>query len=514
VLGASATITIGFSTKTSSNKGLTADDFYDVATESLRNSVSDITSSFETTCGCKVSMDTVKVELSTLIAEEEAMPVPQRDLAMQAQKTTFTGSNIEYNTGNQKYAGVLPTPSTTYYAGSDCPNGCSGHGSCSTNGCVCWPNWGNGDESGGACDQRICPYEIAWVDTPTAANTAHALRECAGRGLCDRMTGDCACFPGYEGKGCRRSVCPNDCSGHGTCAYLSELRNDVGDAFKLTGDASTSDQYRFEFDRLWDAYKTRGCVCDPKYHGVDCSIRMCPKGDDRNYFALEKRPETQAIIFTNVFTPGNAAVFDDDDKPTYKSYNGVGDVINDNFGEFALTFRTTLDEEYTTATMNVYNLTEEILEMQLNSLPNKVIEELSVVLYRNLSKFNQTNDARYGTDGGVKVNTRVYPFTAGSNYSWYDTDLVALVTFNGAMTTGNQYALTCRTAYCNAGCQPKIEFPLDFKIGSSCNVVNDYVPSIATNWECSGRGLCDTSGVCECFEGYTDEFCSTKTAII
>jgi len=502
VLGATATITVGFSTASPAVAGLDADAFYDAATESLKEAISTITSDFESSCGCTVNVDTIKVELSTLVVEEAAVEAPERDLGQ-----------VYHNTGNQILAKKLPAPASTYYAGADCPNSCSGHGSCSTNGCVCWPNWGNGDESGGACDQRICPYEIAWADTPSAENKAHALRECAGRGICDRSTGDCQCFPGYDGKGCRRTTCPNDCSGHGECKFISEFRNDLGDNFKRTGDKPTLDQYAYEFPLMWDAYKTRGCLCDAKWTGMDCSIRMCPRGDYPQYFALEKQPETQAVIITNVFTAGN----DGGSDTGYKTY-ASSDATN---GEFALTFRSTLNEEFSTTTLNVYNLTEEMVEDALNSLPNKVIEDATVTLYRNLSKYNQTNyrrmDIQHGDDDptGRKHYKLNYPYIEPQfNYTWYDTDLVLLVTYNGAMTSGDQYALECKTEYCADGCQPKLEFALDLKKSASCYVINNYEAAIATNWECSGRGECGSDGVCACYQGYTDEYCSTRTAII
>jgi hypothetical protein len=49
-----------------------------------------------------------------------------------------------------------------------------------------------------------CPADKAWVDVPTAASVAHALAECSNQGVCDRATGKCICFEGFEGDGCQR----------------------------------------------------------------------------------------------------------------------------------------------------------------------------------------------------------------------------------------------------------------------------------------------------------------------
>jgi len=273
---------------------------------------------------------------------------------------------------------------------------------------------------------------------------------------------------------------------------------------------------------MWDAHKTRACVCDPKYSGLDCSTRMCPRGDYAHFYALEKRHETQALVFTNVFNPvtDGSNIRDAEDNKlyndnAYKVDMGLDSNQTETNGEFALTFRSTLNEEFTTTTLNVYNLTEDSMEEAINALPNKVVLGAEVTLYRNLSKYNVTEYASHAADNLHQTYASPYPFDPAFNYTWYDTDLVVTITFNGGMTAGDVYALECKTAYCGSGCQPKLEHPLDFKRGSECHVINDYTPARSVNYECSGRGQCnEITGVCECFQGYADEYCSTRRAII
>lgn len=81
------------------------------------------------------------------------------------------------------------------------------------------------------------------------------------QGVCERGSGVCACYEGYEGSSCHRSTCPSACSGHGVCRYVEELSSNYA-----------------EFN--WDTTKIQGCACDAGFTGLDCASRLCPIGDD------------------------------------------------------------------------------------------------------------------------------------------------------------------------------------------------------------------------------------------
>merc|ERR1711924_282239 len=63
----------------------------------------------------------------------------------------------------------------------------------------------------------------AWVDSATSNNNAHDSVECSNKGSCDRKTGECKCFDGYEGKACERQACPGNCNNRGRCIQQEQL---------------------------------------------------------------------------------------------------------------------------------------------------------------------------------------------------------------------------------------------------------------------------------------------------
>jgi len=187
-------------------------------------------------------------------------------------------------------------------ANAYCPNACSGHGLCKNSPkrdtCSCYsrreqegsineevPAW-----TGADCSLRTCPKGLAWAATPQTNNDHRQRIECSGKGDCERKTGECLCAPGYWGEGCRRSSCPNSCSGHGTCQSLKQFADDyshnaddelISKQFGTpASDPNTVPEVGAQYDTAWDAVYQYGCKCDKGFRGPDCSLRECPSGTD------------------------------------------------------------------------------------------------------------------------------------------------------------------------------------------------------------------------------------------
>jgi len=403
-----------------------------------------------------------------------------------------------------------------------CDNGCSGHGKCSTDDvCVCFDNWGVGmSGDSGDCSERVCPFELAWVDSPDGSGRFHKYVECAGKGICDRDSGECECFTGYEGKGCQRTSCPNDCSGHGTCEYIEDILptghhnfitttgtntdggatdypgSGTGATTKFGQDWLAAERYRGAYHG-WDKHKVRGCICDAQYHDSDCSKRMCPYGTDRldrrladNLLTSEKH-QIQRLLFS----PSNKT---DVNSGGAADFDGTTEGIEMLEGQtFAITFRSKLNETFTTIpiVMNLYDTIDlsNDIRLALLSLPNKVID-------------------------GVSVTSTLKD----------DVGMIVDVEFTGNGVQGAQHPLWVESYECSDGCSPKIT-GLDIITDVSVHVnyagidggagdgsgTGEHQLADQNSYECGRRGKCDyATGLCECFSGYTGENCNTQTVLV
>jgi len=404
--------------------------------------------------------------------------------------------------------------------------------------CQCYDNFGSGlSHDSGDCSDRICPFEIAWVDSPDIKGQHHKYMECAGKGVCDRATGECQCFDGFEGKACARAACPNDCSGHGTCEYIEDLGyaatwNDWVDTTNPTTTAIgtqslfSDDTKTFKYT-LWDKTKSRKCVCDATYGDLDCSKRLCPYGTDvldtkdDTYFGLdEQKYQEQAILFESLDT-------------AVSSLNGK---------TFALTFKSRLNETFTTIPIvfddSPSSTFQNDIKLALLKLPNGVIDGVSVKVLANADnsllntiggsnsylKYTTANNVVRGDNVGLNnifmggLDRAVVTGAGPANHRRLATaNLLVKIRFTGPSVQGPQHLLIVEDYLCGAGCTPQLTgLPLETRFSKSIwSTVVEITKSDFNSFECGRRGKCDyATGLCQCFAGYVGDNCNTLTTLV
>jgi len=408
---------------------------------------------------------------------------------------------------------LLLTALVAAAAAGGCPNKCSGHGSCVLGDkCECQALFVGND-----CSERQCAFGLSWITAADTGNAPagtlaggaavreglggrHLYSECSDKGTCDSSTGQCECYEGYEGKGCRRQKCPNDCSGHGRCVYNQVLNPNYSPQGYAANFLETATPTHFiEFgSQYWDRMKTRSCACDRGFESTDCSQRMCPKGDDPltdcDAAGTAHQNDVQLLTFNNELMVA-AAVSDTDVD-----------------GSFTLTFMDMFGGNYTTRPIEVLGQAAaanvaaaqpyaDDMELALEALPNFVIP-----------------------------NVTVTPVVRGGVYDFE-------VEFVDAANAGMQNLLQCSmlggaavsdvlvnaNTYNFAAAQPRFIAPVpttpptDRSDAASCTAVHKALHAglgqvYKEHTECSDRGVCDgNTGLCGCFDGYVGEACASQT---
>jgi len=431
-------------------------------------------------------------------------------------------------------------------ASASCPNSCSGHGTCGAEDtCTCYDNWVMGDQEGGDCSDRRCPYEVAWGAQPDVTGNVHTYQECAGVGICDRSTGDCECFEGYTGAGCGIMACPNDCSGHGSCDYIEDVSFGTvwGEYYDGNGALWTGlhDEAVFLQPKPnWEADKIRKCVCDPGYTEIDCSRRMCLAGNDILDERMNRnnvyKNQIQKMVLIGAGNRGYGTTqLDTETGPVWCKGPNMAtenpDCFRDLIGKsFALTFTTKLNQSYTTIPIVLNNTNinpidnvlsfknhseqglSNAMEDALKSLPNYVIDDVTVDCELD---FFDALDYHYGTLKQLSYENE-----------WQLPALTCTFEFTGTSVMGPQNLLEVETSYCEDGCTPQLSDPVQLKSAFNLTEKHDQAFEVYSHvveeqaadynsYECGRRGKCDySSGDCECFEGYTGDRCHTQTALI
>lgn len=453
---------------------------------------------------------------------------------------------------------------------AECPNGCSGHGSCgASDACTCFDNWMGGD-----CSQRVCPFGLSFVDTPVgdlnhdgavsvgtvgvqwangdvnemwqggANDGAHFYSECSGKGVCNRGSGECECYDGFSGSSCQRTTCPNDCSGHGQCYTLREIAagpntntagpfdSDKGRNYRLARYENTREYVEgvdeaFEYN-LWDADKNQACVCDSGYFGPDCSMRDCPRGADplstNAKFCGDDACTAevqQMIIYSDEPTDDATACyfFEWTDKAEYANLLAPGLRSE----TFCLRDGLTGDDY------------ADIVQDAIDSFPNSALNGVTVTC----ADFDDGS----GTAMAGTTNEYAMCSTALNANGSGGSDSAALLTIDFANgPQGDQNAITARLVSTNGASSGTVDISTSIQVemhhngvgatttaGPLLAAISNAEGDIQTevsftaagtsngntqNSPCSNRGICDySSGECACFAGYTREDCSAQAAL-
>lgn len=205
-------------------------------------------------------------------------------------------------------------------------------------------------------------------------DTAHGYMECSNKGECDRTTGLCSCYDGYDGVACQRASCPGfptTCSGHGVCSSISQL--------------AAADNHNVYL--LWDKNVTMGCSCDAGFYGPDCSLRSCKYGLDPLY--LDDATTIKYATFDFAVVATTTAAITTSTVPGVSLASGANADFFDywsqsNPGKFAIRFYDNIGKAWLTDPIIAGSNCSAVIAA-LEALPNKVVPPSTVLCTQSIA---------------------------------------------------------------------------------------------------------------------------------
>lgn len=311
-----------------------------------------------------------------------------------------------------------------------------------------------------------CPFDKPYASPIRNPNEdsdeeIRVFLECSGQGDCDRTTGSCVCFDGYEGVACQRMSCPNLCSGHGICDPVNLLGLDQSLIDNNYIHETVNNDYK-----LWDKSNSYACVCDAEWTGYDCSLRKCPTGYVASSDCDAPSQSTQTIKFT---------------------------IKNETKTHAYLYYTDYYYREYSTDLIDLTD--EESWRRALYTLPAGSIDIASV----DLTSSPTTQGSKAGN------------YTVSIKFGKHQTGRQPQIKVIGTKELDEKpYSTGSDTKSGYKGMSKEVKKDQALYEGI-VGYENTGIPPIS----CSGNGLCNpTTGLCDCFLGYYGLACTEQAALI
>jgi hypothetical protein len=280
----------------------------------------------------------------------------------------------------------------------------------------------------------------------------------------------------------------------------NEYYDALTDAYKGTGVGGV----RPRTDYNWDASRARACVCDAGWTGLSCSDRMCPVGNDildtRANLNVAAVDQVQQVALISGGDDGRGNFTKHGNDRATPGATPTTSVLDFDTKTFALKFTSKLNETFTTRPIQYksggggFTTLNSDVAAALEALPNKVINGVTVTSKQTVN----------GILDGPRGN-----------------GIVMEITFTGTSVEGNQNLLEVITNPCSkAGCTPMISgltnlVSVNDLTNHTMSFVKQKTSADFNSFECGRRGKCDLeTGICDCFEGYTSEACTTMSSLV
>ncbi|XP_028832894.1 teneurin-3 isoform X10 [Denticeps clupeoides] len=166
---------------------------------------------------------------------------------------------------------------------TECPHNCHGNGDCRSGTCHCFPGFLGPDCSRAACpvlcsgngqySRGRCLCYSGWKGTECDVPLNQCIDiHCGGHGIC--IMGTCACNTGYKGDNCEEVDCLDpSCAGHGVCIH-GECHCNPGWGGTSCEILKTMCPDQCSGHGTYQA-ESGTCSCHANWSGPDCSIEVC-----------------------------------------------------------------------------------------------------------------------------------------------------------------------------------------------------------------------------------------------